>query len=377
MDPIGLGVSMKNNAKELYGVQILRGVAALAVVLHHSLEESNGAVAAFSPDWLTTFGAAGVDIFFVISGFIMLYTSFPAARSPLSPGNFIFRRITRIYPLYWLCCLPILGIMLAGFLRNNRLDPHEIALSLALLPSSKLIIGVSWTLVYEMYFYLIFAATLLFRSALISAISTTVVITILALVGNVLEPGETRSFLTNPIAYEFVLGLWLAIAFVRAEAIGKRWLVSPAWAVLGFALVVLAPVYVSHTTTANLPGWPRVFAWGLPAMLIVAAFLSIDRTRNNFQLQMAFLGDSSYALYLTHIFVMIGYGLLLKRTVLGLAPQIAIVLLIILLAVGVGIFTHSTVERPLIRMSRRWMRRERLVLEEYAGRNGLVSNQQR
>lgn len=377
MDTVGLVVSMKNNAKELYSVQILRGVAALAVVLHHSLEESNGAATAFSPDWLTTFGASGVDIFFVISGFIMLYTSFPAARTPLSPGNFIVRRMTRIYPLYWLCCLAIMGIMLTGFLRNNRLEPHEIALSLALLPSAKLIIGVSWTLVYEMYFYLIFAATLLFRSALISAIGTTVVIAILGLAGDALEAGELRSFLTNPIAYEFALGLWLAIAFVRTEAIGRRWPISPTWAVLGFALVVLAPVYVSHATTANLPGWPRLIAWGLPAMLIVAAFLSIERSRSNLLRQLVFLGDSSYALYLTHIFVMIGYGFLLKRTLLGSAPQVAIFPLIILLAVGVGIFTHSAVEKPLIRMSRRWMRRERPVLEEYEGRNGLVSGQQR
>jgi exopolysaccharide production protein ExoZ len=82
---------MSKGANELFGIQMLRGIAALAVVLHHSLEESNGSTGRFSPDWATTFGASGVDIFFVISGLIMFYTSFPDLRQPISPAKFALR----------------------------------------------------------------------------------------------------------------------------------------------------------------------------------------------------------------------------------------------------------------------------------------------
>ena len=362
---------MEKANKEIYGIQLLRGIAALSVIFHHSLEESSNSE--FGIDWITTFGASGVDIFFVISGFIVIYTSFPKSGNKTSPLTFLLRRATRIYPLYWLCCLAMLGIMLIGFLRNNRLELHEIALSLALLPSPKLILGVSWTLAYEMYFYLVFAITLPFRSPLISAIGSTAVIASFALAGNALDINELRIFLTNPIVYEFVFGLWLAIAFAPRAGIGRRWSISPAWAVLGFILLAIAPAYVAHASTAGLPGWPRVLAWGLPSVLIVASFLSIDKPNRAFQLQI--VGDASYALYLTHIFVMIGYGFLVKKTFVALAPQITIVPLLMLLALIVGIFVHFAVEKPLLRVSRQWMGRKQPSLQERAGRNGLASDQ--
>jgi peptidoglycan/LPS O-acetylase OafA/YrhL len=104
---------------DLPGIQILRGIAALAVIIHHSLEESNGALHRFSPDWLTTSGAAVVDIFFVISGFIMLHVSFRTGRASLRPGQFLLRRITRIYPLYWLTCLGAVTIAAFGLLSRS------------------------------------------------------------------------------------------------------------------------------------------------------------------------------------------------------------------------------------------------------------------
>ena len=350
--------------KEQYGVQMLRAIAALAVVFHHSLEESNGAATAFSPDWLTTSGASGVDIFFVISGFIMLYSSFRTARPSVSPGTFLFRRVTRIYPFYWTCCLGTLGIALAGFLRHHRLASGEIALSLALLPSPNLIIPASWTLAYEVYFYLIFASTLLLRSVWASAIGTTASIATLWLVGGVLGSGTLRTFLVDPIPFEFAAGLWLALAFKWANADRRRrWAVSPAWAAFGFVLLALAPLYVSHTTTAGLSGWLRVFAWGLPSTLIVAVFLSVATPSSALQRLMVFLGHASYAIYLTHGFVMTGYGFILKTRLVSQAPQIAIVPTIVLLAVVVGVVAHLVVEKPLLRVIRRWTGRERLVFE--------------
>ncbi len=306
---------------EQYGLQMLRAVAALAVVLHHALEQSNGAKTAFSPDWLTTFGASGVDVFFVISGFIMLYTSFRPGRAPILPDAFLFRRATRIYPIYWVCCLVTLAIMAAGFLQHNRLTPVETALSFALLPGGKLLIGVSWTLIYEVYFYVVFAITLLFRSVLATAISTTALIAVFGLVGGTLANGALQNFFANPIPSEFAMGIWLAVAFTRAIAAGRRWTPPSSLCFLGFVVMALAPLVVPHRDTTGLPGWPRVWAWGLPAALTVAAFLSIATPTNRFQRVMVFLGDASYALYLTHPFVMIGYGLILHTKAVSSRPR--------------------------------------------------------
>ena len=352
---------MNRTTKELHGLQILRGLAATAVIIHHTLEESNGAATAFSPNWLTTSGASGVDIFFVISGFVMLYTSFPMVRPPISPGSFIVRRATRIYPLYWICCLAMLGIWLAGFLQHHLPTSSTLALSLALLPSSALILGVSWTLVYEVYFYGIFAITLFSRRAVVSATATTALIAILGVTSGTFPAGTIQNFLANPIPCEFALGLGLAIGFRRLGAIGRRWPISSAWAIPGCVLLALAPLYVTHVTTAGLPGWPRVFAWGLPAALVVAAFLAVGAPRTAFQRGLVFLGDASYSLYLAHIFVMAGYGFILRAEFISQAPQIAIAPVVVLLAMTFGAVVHLAVEKPLLRMVGRWTRGDYLI----------------
>ena len=189
---------------DLPGIQILRGIAALAVVIHHALEESNAVSGRFSPDWLTTTGAAGVDIFFVISGFIMLHVSFRDRRPPLRPGQFLLRRVTRIYPLYWLTCLGVLLLFSVGLLQRQHWNLSDVISSFILVPSEKRLVGVSWTLVYEMYFYLIFAVTLLLESRKASAVLSTFCIIALGLGGAALGDTPTGAFLTEPIALEKV-----------------------------------------------------------------------------------------------------------------------------------------------------------------------------
>jgi peptidoglycan/LPS O-acetylase OafA/YrhL len=159
---------------ELEGIQILRAAAALLVVLSHALHESLAAKALpESPDWLTAFGDVGVDIFFVISGFIMFYVSFPASRAPVKPAHFLWKRLTRIYPFYWFCLLLTLAFWWLGLVPSVVPDADMLVRSVLLFPSNYFVIGVSWTLVYEMYFYLIFAASLSFARPLISLFGTT------------------------------------------------------------------------------------------------------------------------------------------------------------------------------------------------------------
>ena len=329
----------------LEGIQILRAVAALLVVLHHALEESLAAIPGpKSPDWLTTFGAAGVDIFFVISGFIMLYVSFPAGGPPASPRSFLFSRITRIYPLYWICLATLIALKIV--VRSSSLpgDPNVFLRSILLLPDDYMILGPAWTLVYEMYFYIIFAATLTFAKPLISLVATTAAILILYTLANFAPDAALREFLGDPIAFEFCLGLTLATIYwrwPRLIVLGR-----PLW-FFGFALLAIAPLMVNHVTTNSLPSPERLFAWGVPAFLIALSFLALKFNRTRLQRIALLCGDASYAIYLTHPLVMVSYAKLLKGQLANF-PQWPIIPFVIVISAGLGILVHVFVERPVM-----------------------------
>ena len=343
----------KARGPDLYGIQMLRALAALAVVTHHTLEMSNGAAAPFSPDWLTTSGASGVDIFFVISGFIMLHVSFRPNRPPPSPGQFPFRRATRIYPFYWLCCLAILLAASAGFMRGQRWSAADVFTSLTLLPGDNALINVAWTLVYELYFYLIFAVMLLFRSMRVAVIGSTLSIICFWLAAGLVPLPSVQSFLADPIPLEFCMGLWLAWAFAHWESSFRSLSLGLVLGAAGIGIMAAAPLVIHHADTAGLPGLPRVLGWGVPAVLVMLAALPIGPPHNWFARSAVLLGDASYALYLTHVFVMIAYGWLLKSTRIGALDQIPVVFAVVAAAIVTAILAHLLVERPLLAMVRR------------------------
>jgi exopolysaccharide production protein ExoZ len=251
---------------------MLRGGASVAVVIHHTLEAAvlGGTVGWKSPDWLTTSGAAGVDIFFAISGFIMLYVSFPLGQPPDSPWAFLYKRITRVYPLYWFCCFVILVFGAAGLFKSETFSLSVVVKSFFLLPIPNTLLGVSWTLSYEIYFYLIFALTLPFKSRSLSVIICTFVIVVLNLLGNLMPGRELHDFIKNPIAVEFCFGLFTAWAFVWYQ---HRTPIPAPWGLLGCAALVAAPLFVFHSGTDGLPGFPRVIAWGIPATFVLVSVL--------------------------------------------------------------------------------------------------------
>jgi exopolysaccharide production protein ExoZ len=332
-------------SRELFGIQILRGVAALCVVFHHTLEESYSAAC---PDWLTTAGAAGVDIFFVISGFIMLYVSFPTGREALKPGDFLLRRTTRIYPLYWICCAGVIALYGVGLFASKTISKIIVFKSMLLVPTPDTLIGVSWTLSYEIYFYLIFAATLMFRSRSISVlISISAIITVL-ITSRLFLFGNLGKFLANPISLEFCFGLMLALLWqskIRtAAAVGIG--------LLGFIVIATAPLYVFHSNTNGLPDFARIIVWGLPAAFILGAFLSVGPPKGVGSRFAGLIGDASYAIYLTHFFVMTAYAKILKTTVLGSQSQVQFIPIVIGACVALGIAVHLVVERPILRLIR-------------------------
>jgi len=343
--------------RQLSGIQILRGVAAVFVVIHHALEESLAVpVGARSPDWLTTAGASGVDLFFVISGFIMLYVSFPMGSAPLKPGSFLFRRGTRVYPLYWICCAGVIALWMVGLFASKAMTASIIIRSILLVPMPipASLIGLSWTLSYEIFFYLIFAATLVFQFRAASALVGTFIIAAVLLVANRLPGGEITNFLSNPIMLEFCFGLLLALAWVN----GVR-LTTFLWSVPALLLIVAAPLFVAHTSTDGLPPLARTIAWGLPSVVVVASFLSVDPPHNLWTRFAMLMGDASYAIYLTHPFVMVIYAKLIRSTALGAHPQLLIIPIVVGCSIALGISTHIFIESPILTIVRNISRSRR------------------
>jgi exopolysaccharide production protein ExoZ len=274
----------------------------------------------------------------------MFYVSFPTGQAAASPLSFLVKRITRIYPFYWFCVALVLGLWSIGFFHSLQLDMDVLARSIFLFPSEHLIITVSWTLVYEMYFYLIFAATLTYRKPLISLFGTTGAILTFWLLAPIAPDAALRTFLGNAIAVEFCFGLFLAYLFQKWPGISRA---TRLFWIPGFAMLCAAPLLVPHANTNGLPDAARVLAWGIPASLIVLSFLSLKSNRAPLQRVMVLLGDASYAIYLTHPLVMITYAKLLKRGLADL-PQLPVIPLIILLSGCLGLLIHVFVERRLI-----------------------------
>jgi len=337
---------------QLSGIQILRGIAAVFVVVHHVLLLA-------APDRLIVAGASGVDLFFVISGFIMLYVSFPAHSAPLTPDSFLFRRASRIYPLYWICLVGVIALWMVsfhafGFYASKAVSGSFFIQSMLLIPTPAPLIEVSWTLSYEVFFYLIFAATLVFRSRVASALVSTFVIAALILVANSLPGGEITEFLSNPIMLEFCFGLLLALAWAN----GVRPMTA-LWSVPGFLVIAAAQLFVAPTGANGLPPLARTVAWGLPSVAVLAGFLSVAPLRNPWTRFAMLVGDASYAIYLTHPFVMVVYAKLIKSTALGGYPQLLIVPIVVGVSTALGIGVHIFIESPILAIVRNISRSRR------------------
>lgn len=335
--------------QELPGIQILRGVAALAVVVHHTLEEAlAGRAGPKSPDWLITLGAAGVDIFFVISGFIMLYVSFGGTAQPPRPARFLFRRLSRVYPLYWLCVAAILLLRSIGLFSSADISPQALLLAITLLPGHSLVY-VAWTLTFELYFYAIFAMTLLARSKIVAIFGSIGAIVAIMIGASALPVSSARTFLTHPIALEFCFGMIVAWFFMSRQ----RFVFPSVLILTGSVLLLATSIFIEAPNTGGLSPWHRTLAWGIPAALIVAGCCSVT-TKDALATKLTvLLGDASYSVYLSHIFVMIVYAWLLKSTILGTVHQGAFIPMVLIVSAMVGVAVHIVVEKPIIAFFRR------------------------
>jgi peptidoglycan/LPS O-acetylase OafA/YrhL len=146
---------------KVQNVQALRGAAILLVVVYHTwtIERRYGGGPGLLSDWVAV-GLSGVDLFFVISGFIMVTVTKSLVPGLTTATNFLYHRAARIYPIYWIYSLMLLPIFLVrpDMVNSSQGNQVDLLASFLLLPQRLLpLLQVGWTLVHEIYFYLIFA----------------------------------------------------------------------------------------------------------------------------------------------------------------------------------------------------------------------------
>lgn len=334
-------------------LQYLRAAAALAVVFFHvfawDFRASGGAPA------LVHLGQFGVDVFFVISGYVMWTTV--AAAPATRPGAFFLRRLIRIVPLYWAATLAAALVNTdEGLAFGYRGDVADLLTSLLFIPAPAPgrpeivapILTVGWTLNLEMLFYGLFALCLFLNperrlAGLALALAGLVAAGVLFSVTNAHAPTILAAW-TQSIVIEFLMGAGLG-AFHAAQ--GRR--DEPLGVGLFMILLGIGAAFAASLAGGGLPEW-RGFVWGPPALLVVAGALALEgAARRREWALLVLLGDASYALYLTH-----GMWCALARALLpDGAPTPVLQSAEIFGAVAVAVLVHLFFEQPAGRALKR------------------------
>lgn len=299
------------------------------------------------------FGQAGVDLFFVISGFIMVTISTGRFGIRGEARRFLWQRCVRVYPIYWVYAFAVLAVFLVhpGWVNSEHGAPNLLR-SFLLLPQRNLpLLLVAWTLVYEMFFYLVFAVVLRWvrpRRLLVALLGWAAVTTLGALV-LAPTPQEPVLFLVfSPLILEFIGGCLVALS-ARA-ALGGR---AGAMLALGGLAALIASTVALDWSGAEFPslGWPRVFLYGLPAACLVAGVIRLEAAgwRRLFPRPLVLVGDASYSLYLSHILVIAVVGRIWVGYLAGpLALNHIVALVCVFIAtIAAGIVGFRLIEAPM------------------------------
>jgi len=342
--------------RKIQNVQALRGVAVLLVLVRHLyvMERNYGGGEMWLPAILKV-GDAGVDLFFVISGFVMVWISRGRFQRSGEFWAFLYRRATRIFPLYWLFSLLVLAVFLVSPAWVPAMQKGQVHLlaSFLLLPQLVLpLLGPGWTLDHEAYFYFVFALALLLPERRLSlflllwglavAVGSNLYFRQAALLDN-----AAIKMITNPLTIEFVGGALVALAIRRGWRHGD-WLCL----IGGGLLLPLSHFFFDPLDVEGL----RFFCFGLPAVLIVYGAVSLEsRARVQFPRWLQSVGDASFSIYLSHILVIEFVGRIWRGLGMpGLWGHVAALWVMTVAALGFGFAVYWWVEQPLLRVCHRW-----------------------
>lgn len=330
----------------LYNLHFLRILAALCVVYYHTASSSG-------LNLKYCVGSYGVDIFFVISGFIITHVGHG------SPYRFLLRRLIRIVPFYWLATLFVFAIALVQphLLRSTRADFIHLFCSLLFIPYPTPHAGImptlllGWSLNFEVFFYLIFSISLLWSKLSPSLLCGSFIALIWGAIHLFPVSSPSMAFYGSPMIFEFIYGIGTYHALVWWQAKTRTQPRSPlgiaffvALGLLSFASLLIAEYHRGF-------GFSRSLSGGLPALFIVMSALILERVFKVYTRHptLLLLAESSYVLYLIHPYLIYPC---LRLALPGLNLQksqghlLGLVLLALCLAAAA--IVHKLIEKPLL-----------------------------
>lgn len=332
---------------KIVSLQILRAFAAILVVINHLWGDSKTALSTeFGLEYVGDFG---VDAFFILSGFIMGYKT--REDSPFGMAvatHFIRRRIERIYPIFLIVLIPFILIYLK---QTHFISPYEIIGNVLLLPSFNnnpqyhMLIGPSWSLVYEMFFYVVYAAFMMFVSTkkqLITYSSALLIamvlgVKMLSIQGYQLGNVNFSYMIGDPLMINFAMGCIFSQVFDRLKNIKIA---------IPLASLMIGVIFVLGMWLSS-KGEPRFFSFGLPAMLIVFLFSVMDSSETKTYKLLVYLGNASYSIYITHFFIEVIAGVIFYHSAVN-KDLYGIALSIICLIIGC--LFYSLIEKRVTKL---------------------------
>ena len=342
--------SSVNGSEEIRAVQYLRAAAAILVVFSHT------GVYTEQFYWPTprAFGAAGVDLFFVISGFIMMVVT---AQRPTTPGEFLARRLIRVAPLYWLFTLAILAVCLVwpAAMLHNLVTFDHVARSLLFIPHFNPLesnytpfFKLGWTLNYEIYFYIVFAALLVLPSIRLRLVTLAFLFSTAAAFYLAFLPADPFPHIyCNPIILEFVIGAAVGYLFLQK----KMAKIAPRYAamLIGGGSFVIVVMFDADDFT-------RVQTGIASAALLLGLLAKEAHGRLPRSPMLMLLGDASYSIYLAHPLVLTlarvaarALHVPVDQPLIGMAAVVST----LSLSIVAGVLTHLFIEKPMLAFLRR------------------------
>jgi peptidoglycan/LPS O-acetylase OafA/YrhL len=332
----------------------MRGIAALMVVFHHAgniIQQKRFYGHAIWNNHLSNFNV-GVDFFFVLSGFIISWVHWGDVGQPAKLKSFVLKRFLRIYPLYWTLLIPLVALYLlfpsAGYPEQHQ--PRTIFLSFLLLPDvTQPVLGVAWTLTYEVFFYALFALLIVFGRKFLAVLALWCA-AIIYFQFNPLIRLFPWSFFFSPLNMEFLAGMAVAVWLKH-----NRMPLPTVVALVGAAAFLYFMLFRLDIQTINAVGR---LALGLSSVAIILGLVEVER-RMPVRVHpiLLLLGTASYAVYLIHPMVL--SGLINAGFKVGMVTRVPAELFVVCAAVAaasIGVGYHLLVETRLSSALRRLVR---------------------
>ena len=347
------------------GLQILRFVAAMLVAVMHITQAISIHITGRGEGVYWGSGAVGVDIFFIISGFVMMMSTaklpFHGPHRADNAWIFMKRRILRIVPLYWFYTLLKAALIIAVpvLAMKSVIEPWHLGASLFFVPVTapwgliQPVLPVGWTLNFEMLFYVVFAIAIAIGAPRIR--HCLLVFLCVFAAARLFPTSVPLNFYAQSIIFEFLIG----VAFAQAVL---RWGTGPA---SGGALLLAAGAIFTFGL-----GWDstsdRLFPWGVGSAAIVLGMIWMERMIDGkrWARPLAFLGDASYSIYLSHTFVVPATVIALKK--IGVHDTLAVFLIASFAVMAAGSASYLWLEKPLIAVFKRLLFRAPLAVSPHA-----------